>query len=178
MSIKLHFKLQISGILLCLIFTVHADTPDNNSSFSIIDWLAEQLSIWISGVSSFAQRETIKIADFDCKYKCKDLNKSPNLKTNYVTSSNGCGSAITIPSFMVPVSLENCCNEHDKCYDTCNRSKENCDDEFQECLNKICGFELSVLDNLCKSIFPTIVAVAGCSEYLNAQDNACICELN
>lgn len=106
-------------------------------------------------------------------YTITDKTSKP--KQNYVASSNGCGSDITLPGFMVPDSLENCCNEHDKCYDTCNRPKESCDVEFQECLNTICRYESSVFGYLCKTIFPTIVVIAGCSEYLKAQESACIC---
>ena len=37
----------------------------------------------------------------------------------------------------VPV-IEKCCDKHDLCYDTCNQPKETCDDEFRDCLTRIC----------------------------------------
>lgn len=76
---------------------------------------------------------------------------------------------------MFPESFEGCCNEHDKCYDTCNRSKEFCDVAFQNCLNKICQSGYSLIDLACKKILPFLVAIAGCSEYKSAQEKACVC---
>ncbi|KAF5923809.1 hypothetical protein HPG69_016297 [Diceros bicornis minor] len=35
-------------------------------------------------------------------------------------------------------SLTKCCNQHDRCYETCGKSKNDCDEEFQYCLSKIC----------------------------------------
>lgn len=35
-------------------------------------------------------------------------------------------------------SLTKCCNHHDRCYETCGKSKNDCDEEFQYCLSKIC----------------------------------------
>lgn len=34
--------------------------------------------------------------------------------------------------------MTKCCNQHDRCYDTCGREKHDCDDEFQVCLETIC----------------------------------------
>lgn len=34
--------------------------------------------------------------------------------------------------------MTNCCNEHDKCYDTCGKGKEVCDIDFQRCLYNYC----------------------------------------
>lgn len=31
-----------------------------------------------------------------------------------------------------------CCNEHDICYDTCNKDKELCDLDFKRCLYNYC----------------------------------------
>ncbi|TEA33162.1 hypothetical protein DBR06_SOUSAS8010004, partial [Sousa chinensis] len=30
-----------------------------------------------------------------------------------------------------------CCNQHCRCYETCGKSKHDCDEEFQDCLSKI-----------------------------------------
>ena len=35
-------------------------------------------------------------------------------------------------------SLTKCCNQHDRCYETCGKSKNDCDEAFQSCLSKIC----------------------------------------
>uniref|UniRef100_A0A673ZV11 Phospholipase A2 group XIIA n=1 Tax=Salmo trutta TaxID=8032 RepID=A0A673ZV11_SALTR len=53
---------------------------------------------------------------------------------------NGCGTPLLgfqVIDIGIP-SLTKCCNQHDRCYDTCNRDKHDCDNEFQECLETIC----------------------------------------
>ena len=32
-----------------------------------------------------------------------------------------------------------CCDTHDYCYDTCNRGKEECDKDLQQCLLNMCS---------------------------------------
>lgn len=34
--------------------------------------------------------------------------------------------------------MTKCCNQHDRCYDTCGNQKHDCDEEFQDCLETIC----------------------------------------
>lgn len=34
--------------------------------------------------------------------------------------------------------MTKCCNHHDRCYDTCGNKKNDCDEQFQSCLSKIC----------------------------------------
>lgn len=35
-------------------------------------------------------------------------------------------------------SMTKCCNQHDRCYDTCGREKHDCDKQFHDCLETIC----------------------------------------
>lgn len=35
--------------------------------------------------------------------------------------------------------MTKCCNQHDRCYDTCGKEKHVCDEQFQECLETICN---------------------------------------
>lgn len=42
-------------------------------------------------------------------------------------------------------AVEGCCDKHDKCYDTCNKMKESCDDDFRSCLRRICKRNSNVL---------------------------------
>lgn len=35
--------------------------------------------------------------------------------------------------------LENCCNEHDICYDTCNSNRTECDLDLQTCTRNMCA---------------------------------------
>ena len=41
------------------------------------------------------------------------------------------------------VATTACCNAHDTCYGTCDRSKDECDTEFDTCLSAICTGRLS-----------------------------------
>ncbi|KAK7814570.1 hypothetical protein U0070_005873 [Myodes glareolus] len=52
---------------------------------------------------------------------------------------NGCGSPLFGVHLNIGIpSLTKCCNQHDRCYETCGKSKSDCDEEFQYCLSKIC----------------------------------------
>uniref|UniRef100_A0A4W5Q3K6 Phospholipase A2, group XIIA n=1 Tax=Hucho hucho TaxID=62062 RepID=A0A4W5Q3K6_9TELE len=75
-----------------------------------------------------------------CHYECSDGYK-PEPRPGYKPHPpNGCGSPLFGFQFDIGIpSLTKCCNQHDRCYDTCNRDKHDCDDEFQECLETICG---------------------------------------
>lgn len=42
-----------------------------------------------------------------------------------------------IKSDLLP-EMTKCCDKHDICYDTCGSDKEECDEEFKTCLNKMC----------------------------------------
>lgn len=81
-------------------------------------------------------------------------------------------------------SFEECCNVHDKCYDTCNSVREDCDQNFKECLNDAC--HLTAIHKKqsrktlkqCESNADIMYAGAiglGCSAYKEAQRNACLC---
>ena len=34
--------------------------------------------------------------------------------------------------------MTSCCNKHDICYDSCGTDRDECDDEFKQCLDKMC----------------------------------------
>ncbi|MEQ2206538.1 Caspase-6 [Xenoophorus captivus] len=52
---------------------------------------------------------------------------------------NGCGSPLFGFQFDLGIpSMTKCCNQHDRCYDTCGREKHDCDEQFQDCLETIC----------------------------------------
>lgn len=74
--------------------------------------------------------------------------------------------------------MHKCCDEHDKCYDTCNQEKANCDSDFKSCLTKGCKALKSSQREECSSaasIMYTGVAVFGCEFYLKSQKQACDC---
>ncbi|XP_048189801.1 group XIIA secretory phospholipase A2 isoform X5 [Perognathus longimembris pacificus] len=74
-----------------------------------------------------------------CQYKCSDGSK-PLPRYGYKPSPpNGCGSPLFGVHLNIGIpSLTKCCNQHDRCYETCGKSKNDCDEEFQYCLAKIC----------------------------------------
>lgn len=53
----------------------------------------------------------------------------------YTPSADGCGSlGLKIDKDYLPaIEMEKCCNDHDICYDTCNKDKELCDLGKIEC---------------------------------------------
>lgn len=68
--------------------------------------------------------------------------------------------------------MEDCCNLHDLCYDTCGKSKEECDSEFRTCLMDVCGSHPCIH---AANLFADIVVFMGCPAYLGAQGDACTC---
>ncbi|XP_074849556.1 caspase-6-like isoform X4 [Carettochelys insculpta] len=74
-----------------------------------------------------------------CLYKCSDGLK-PLPRYGYKLSPpNGCGSPLFGVNFDIGIpSMTKCCNQHDRCYDTCGSKKNDCDEQFQYCLSKIC----------------------------------------
>lgn len=64
----------------------------------------------------------------------------PSRNKYYVPSADGCGSlGLKINTEYLPATeMASCCNEHDICYDTCNKDKELCDLDFKRCLYNYC----------------------------------------
>ncbi|XP_038167354.1 group XIIA secretory phospholipase A2 isoform X1 [Arvicola amphibius] len=119
-----------------------------------------------------------------CQYKCRDGSK-PLPRYGFKPSPpNGCGSPLFGVHLNVGIpSLTKCCNQHDKCYETCGKSKNDCDEEFQYCLSKICrGVQktLGLAQNVqaCETavelLFDSVIHL-GCKPYLDSQRAACWC---
>ena len=34
--------------------------------------------------------------------------------------------------------MTSCCDAHDICYDTCNKDRDQCDEDFKKCLDDMC----------------------------------------
>lgn len=68
------------------------------------------------------------------------LGGSPTRNKFYIPSADGCGSlGMKINTEYLPATeMASCCNEHDICYDTCNKDKELCDLDFKRCLYNYC----------------------------------------
>lgn len=79
--------------------------------------------------------------------------------------------------------MENCCNDHDICYDTCNKDKELCDLDFKRCLYNYCETHEkttvgSIVAKGCKAgakMLFTGTMTLGCRSYLDAQERSCFC---
>lgn len=128
-------------------------------------------------------------SDGQCQFTCgdgsSDIRYTPVPRPNYrPPPPNGCGSPLFGFQFDVGIpSMTRCCNEHDRCYDSCGREKSDCDEQFQLCLENICqnlqmtlGLSQSV--QACESavtvLFDTVMHL-GCKPYLDSQRSACIC---
>lgn len=57
-----------------------------------------------------------------------------NINLHYYNSC--CNSQVDTDD--VP-GMEECCHEHDYCYDTCNSDRVTCDKDFKQCLHDICN---------------------------------------
>uniref|UniRef100_A0A663MV59 Group XIIA secretory phospholipase A2 n=1 Tax=Athene cunicularia TaxID=194338 RepID=A0A663MV59_ATHCN len=97
---------------------------------------------------------------------------------------NGCGSPLFGVQFDIGIpSMTKCCNQHDRCYDTCGNKKNDCDEQFQSCLSKICrdvqktlGISESVqaCESTVQLLFDAVIHL-GCKPYLDSQRAACMC---
>uniref|UniRef100_A0A2K6PGK9 Group XIIA secretory phospholipase A2 n=1 Tax=Rhinopithecus roxellana TaxID=61622 RepID=A0A2K6PGK9_RHIRO len=117
-----------------------------------------------------------------CQYKCSDGSK-PFPRYGYKPSPpNGCGSPLFGVHLNIGIpSLTKCCNQHDRCYETCGKSKNDCDEEFQYCLSKICRDVQKTLgltqhvqacETTVELLFDSVIHL-GCKPYLDSQRAAC-----
>ncbi|KAM6135808.1 group XIIA secretory phospholipase A2 [Phoenicopterus ruber ruber] len=120
-----------------------------------------------------------------CQYKCSDGSR-PFPRYGYKPSPpNGCGSPLFGVQFDIGIpSMTKCCNHHDRCYDTCGNKKNDCDEQFQSCLSKICrdvqktlGISESVqaCESTVQLLFDAVIHL-GCKPYLDSQRAACMCQ--
>ncbi|XP_018323845.1 group XIIA secretory phospholipase A2 [Agrilus planipennis] len=120
----------------------------------------------------------------NCVFKCPTAGVKPVPNRNHIPKGNGCGSlGLKIDSQYLPVGeMTKCCDQHDICYDTCNKDKELCDLEFRRCLYKYCeSYKPTVGETIvktCKGAAKTLFTgtmALGCKSYLDAQKEACYC---
>lgn len=123
----------------------------------------------------------------NCIFKCPG-GATPVRNKFYTPTSDGCGSlGMRINTDYLPaVEMEQCCNAHDICYETCNSDKELCDLDFKRCLYKYCdNSEKSIVNDLvtkgCKGaakMLFTGTLTLGCKSYLDSQKRSCYCGTN
>uniref|UniRef100_A0A8C8Z4I5 Group XIIA secretory phospholipase A2 n=1 Tax=Prolemur simus TaxID=1328070 RepID=A0A8C8Z4I5_PROSS len=97
---------------------------------------------------------------------------------------NGCGSPLFGVHLDIGIpSLTRCCNRHDRCYETCGSSKSDCDEQFQQCLSRICrdvqrtlglAQHVQACEKTVELLFHGVIHL-GCKPYLDGQRAACMC---
>uniref|UniRef100_A0AAQ6ISX5 Phospholipase A2, group XIIB n=1 Tax=Anabas testudineus TaxID=64144 RepID=A0AAQ6ISX5_ANATE len=125
-----------------------------------------------------------------CEYRCKYGKNAPEPRSSYqIPEPNGCSSSLV--GFQVNAALDlgipamtKCCNQLDICYDTCGRSKYDCDSKFRSCLHGICsdlkkslGFvsKVQACESMADVLYNTVWTL-GCRPYMNSQRAACVCK--
>jgi len=90
--------------------------------------------------------------------------------------SNGCGSyGLSVKS---EFGFTPCCDEHDKCYGTCGKTRKACDDAFLACMNQRCQRVPAKQQNACQSeasLFSLSTVALGCNAFINSQREGCEC---
>lgn len=114
-----------------------------------------------------------------CVFACPSPGLVPSNRTEHVPSANGCSIGNNVIR-MQDIDFTECCNEHDICYDTCGNRKAMCDTAFLACMMRHCEGTSSnrQAQTSCKgtaNMFYAGVQMMGCSFYLDAQQQACLC---
>lgn len=136
---------------------------------------------------SEVQGHISSIAEEECIFKCPD-GSPPKRNKYYKAATNGCGpEGAKVDNAYLPFDgMTKCCNEHDICYGTCNKDKDECDLSFKRCLYRICDNnkqlkEVEFIRTGCKLAakgFSSATLIGGCPSYLNAQKEACFCPVD
>jgi secretory phospholipase A2 len=110
-----------------------------------------------------------------CAYKCAN-GATPTQNPAEPPSSNGCGSYnITVDMKTCPY-LNECCNQHDICYDQCGTSRAACDLALYNCTqHPPADCILKVYCKLFGLGMYNGVNVLACDAFLNAQKRVCSC---
>ncbi|XP_026070707.1 group XIIA secretory phospholipase A2 [Carassius auratus] len=175
-----------AGILIDVIkgdgFTEEIKPPDWRKTFKSIRNGIHNIDKYLNMAMDF-----IGGSDGRCIFKCNEGYTQVPRPEYKLPPPNGCGSPLF--GFQVNIgipSMNRCCNEHDLCYDTCGREKNDCDEQFQVCLESICSdlqmtLGLSHSVQACESavtlLFDTVMHL-GCKPYLDSQRSSCICQFD
>ena len=74
-----------------------------------------------------------EVTSSDCEYTCPPgYIKESNGKEADI---NGCGGQGSIDVNELYPEFTNICNDHDRCYDDCGDTKDNCDKKFKKAMN-------------------------------------------
>ena len=96
---------------------------------------------------------------------------------------------LILPYFQLDTSdipgFTECCDAHDKCYDTCSNDRSDCDEHFKSCLSSVCLFDglsnKKSKDKMtqCQTSADMMHAATtslGCTAFKESQRNACLCD--
>lgn len=134
--------------------------------------------------AAYASKFLDSTIEEECIYKCPSgTTLIPN--ENHTRKPNGCGSmGFSLAQDNLPLpEMQDCCNLHDLCYDTCLEDKELCDKAFQRCLFHSCDQSLQLGKDFlsrkkcqvgAKLLYTTTITL-GCLSYKEAQKVSCRC---
>ncbi|KAG7333656.1 hypothetical protein KOW79_002063 [Hemibagrus wyckioides] len=186
-------KLRVSVLLLLLWGTLMSSAGLKDSKHKAFDWteISETFKDFYQKFHKYHRYyKFIKYAleiflrpNESCQFKCPDGGEKPFPRPGHRPSANGCGSHVFGSPFNAGIPfITSCCDQHDRCYDTCGQKKADCDEQFQGCLNNICG-DLVILGGesvqvceLAVSLTYDAVMYLGCKAYLTSQSAACVCK--
>jgi len=124
----------------------------------------------------FEEVETESLTRF-CVFGCPSgLTPLPN--PDHSPSHNGCGAFGIFIDFKSCSYLNDCCKQHDICYETCGKIRAECDMEFRTCSStpiSVNGTTTQACTRYGGAMFHLVRAV-GCLAFRNGQKRACICQ--
>ncbi|MCL4132766.1 UNVERIFIED_CONTAM: hypothetical protein GTU68_062341 [Idotea baltica] len=150
--------------------------------------LASSVNIGLKAVAQTIkslERVVDSTIEEDCIYECQENDEIPVRNPEHIPQVNGCGSmGLHLDKGELPrPEMVDCCNYHDKCYDTCGQDKEECDKKFKKCLYDACDQNKQSMDKLrqkmCKGgakLLYTATTALGCNSFKEAQSKACVCK--
>lgn len=101
----------------------------------------------------------------------------------FVASTNGCGTTqLPFQEAGDKHGLTPCCDQHDRCYGTCGKTFQECEEEFSSCLGPACDGKFrdrsSPEYEQCRqaaAMFSMGTRLAGCTAFEATQRDACDC---
>jgi hypothetical protein len=147
---------------------------------AVLFWLRKRvagmlvLSLLAVALAVGAPRFKSESESQECVFRCPGNRPVKSPRASHEPSFNGCGSG----GFKIDAShwpgMEQCCNDHDMCYDTCGKHRSACDDQFGACLDARCGRNQECSSTA--SMLKMGSSMLGCQFYLDSQRQACECK--
>lgn len=108
---------------------------------------------------------------------CKDGNvPAPKMNQHTYFRANGCGpQGLQIKENF---GLYRCCNAHDICFSVCGTTHKLCEDQFEQCMKKVCKKPESGSKKDCKAqakSFSSLTRTMGVGFHKASQEETCNC---